>query len=93
MLQMKIKLQSLSDQSTSFNRLCKIAFLSYHIAIYKSNIDSIDCEDKEIALDEIYDYLQDLKRELNVEIPDIEKSDISLCFHILNTVGICQCSE
>ncbi len=73
-----------------YDELCKTAFLSYYISSYITNIDTKD-RNEDISVDEIYDFLCDLKNELHIKIPHIDKRDISLCFHILSKLGLCHC--
>jgi hypothetical protein len=74
----------------NFDSLCKSAFLSYYISIYVTNIDTRD-KSKGVSVNEIYDFLQDLQNDLHIIMPKINKRDISLCFYILNKLGICNC--
>jgi hypothetical protein len=43
-----------------------------------------------VSVDEIYDFLQDLKHEAGERVPDIEKKDIAFSFHILGMLGVCK---
>jgi len=69
--------------------LSRIVFLSYHIANYKNISEALGFDNCEISADEIYDFIQDLKYEINMEIPPINKNDISYCLSILKSLGIC----
>ena len=40
-------------------------------------------------LDEIFDFIQDLKEDKNIRIPTVERIEISFCFNILESMGIC----
>lgn len=68
----------------------KTAFLSYYISIYNAVNKEIGYDDAPVTVDEIYDFIQDLKHENGLQIPDIRKKDISLCFHLLQTAGVCR---
>jgi len=87
-------MQSFAEQRkneiNNSNELNKIAFLSYYISLYVSNIEATDKNNK-ISVKEIFDFIQDLQRELNVVVPQISKKDISLCFYLLNNLGLCSC--
>jgi len=89
-------MQSFAEQQrneiNNSNELYKIAFLSYYISLYVSNIEATDKNNK-ISVKEIFDFIQDLQRELNVVVPQISKKDISLCFYLLNNLGLCSCSR
>ena len=74
------------------NELYKIAFLSYYISLYVNNIEATDKNNK-ISVNEIFDFIQDLQRELNIKVPQLSKKDISLCFYLLNNLGLCSCSK
>ncbi len=74
----------------NFDNLCKSTFLSYYISLYVTNIDTKD-KNERVSVNEIYDFLQDLQNDLNITIPKINKRDISLCFYLLNRLGICNC--
>ena len=68
----------------------KTAFLSYYISMYNSVNKEIGYEDASITVDEIYDFIQDLKHEGRKQVPDISKEDISYCFHVLQMSGVCK---
>lgn len=67
----------------------KTAFLSYYISMYNSVNKEIGFEDAPVTVDEIYDFVQDLKHEAGKQVPDIHKEDIRLCFHLLQASGVC----
>lgn len=68
----------------------KTAFLSYYISMYNAVNKEIGYEDMSITVDEIYDFIQDLKHEGGKQVPNISKEDISFCFHILEMSGVCR---
>jgi hypothetical protein len=68
----------------------KTAFLSYYISMYNAVNKEIGYEDAPVTIDEIYDFIQDLKHESGRKVPDIRKEDIGLCFHLLQVSGICR---
>jgi hypothetical protein len=68
----------------------KTAFLSYYISMYNSVNREIGFEDAPVTVDEIYDFIQDLKHEAGKQMPDIRKEDIGFCFHLLQISGVCR---
>jgi hypothetical protein len=68
----------------------KTAFLSYYISMYNEVNKEIGYEDASITVDEIYDFIQDLKHEGRKQVPNISKEDISYCFHVLQMSGVCK---
>ena len=68
----------------------KTAFLSYYISMYNSVNKEIGYEDASITVDEIFDFIQDLKHEGRKQVPNISKEDISYCFHVLQMSGVCK---
>lgn len=68
----------------------KTAFLSYYISMYNTVSKEIGYEDAAITVDEIYDFIQDLKHEGRKQVPNITKEDISYCFHVLQMSGVCK---
>jgi hypothetical protein len=68
----------------------KTAFLSYYISMYNSVNKEIGYDDVSITVDEIYDFIQDLKHEGGKQVPNISKEDISYCFHVLQMSGVCK---
>lgn len=71
------------------DRLSKLIFLSYHIALYKTISESLGFNNREISVDEIFDFIQDLKEDKNIRVPTVERIEISFCFNILESMGIC----
>ena len=68
----------------------KTAFLSYYISMYNSVNKEIGYEDASITVEEIYDFIQDLRHEGRKQVPNISKEDISYCFHVLHMSGVCR---
>jgi hypothetical protein len=68
----------------------KTAFLSYYISMYNIVNKDVGYPDAPVTVDEIYDFIQDLKHEAGRQVPDIRKEDISFCFHLLQVSGICR---
>ena len=68
----------------------KTAFLSYYISMYNSVNKEIGFGDAPVTVDEIYDFIHDLKHEAGKQVPNISKDDVSCCFHLLETAGICR---
>ena len=81
---------NLSEVLQNEQAAAKVAFLSYYISMYASVNKEIGYEDAPISLEEIYNFVQDLKHETGKQVPDIKKEDISLCFHLLETLGVCR---
>jgi hypothetical protein len=73
-----------------FEDIYKSVFLSYYISLYVSNIKTKNKKER-VSVNEIYDFLQDLQKNISIEIPSVEKRDISLCFYILSKLGLCHC--
>jgi hypothetical protein len=76
----------LRDEQTAV----KTAFLSYYISMYNAVNKEVGYEDAPVTVDEIYDFIQDLKHEVGKKVPDIQKEDISFCFRLLQVSGICK---
>jgi hypothetical protein len=70
--------------------MVKTAFLSYYISMYNSVNKEIGYEDAPVTVDEIYDFIQDMKHEAGKQVPDIQKDDIRFCFYMLKVSGICK---
>jgi hypothetical protein len=68
----------------------KTAFLSYYISMYNTVNKEIGYEDAPVTVDEIYDFIQDLKHEDGRQIPDICKEDVNFCFRLLQVAGVCR---
>ena len=68
----------------------KTAFLSYYISMYNTVNKEIGYEDAPITVDEIYDFIQDLKHEGGKHVPIINKGDIRFCFSVLQMSGVCR---
>jgi len=81
---------NLSEVMQNEQTAVKVAFLSYYISMYTSVNKEIGYEDAPISVEEIYNFVQDLKHEIGKQVPDIKKEDISLCFHLLETIGVCR---
>ena len=68
----------------------KTAFLSYYISMYNTVNKEIGYSSAPITVDEIYDFIQDLKHEAGRQIPDIRKEDVGYAFRLLQASGICR---
>ena len=75
----------LRDEETAV----KTAFLSYYISMYNAVNKAIGYPDAPVTVEEIYDFIQDLKHEAGKQVPDIRKEDISFCFRLLQLSGVC----
>ena len=58
--------------------------------MYNSVNKEVGFEEEPVSVDEIYDFLQDLKIEAGESLPDICKEDIASCFHVLHLLGVCK---
>jgi hypothetical protein len=76
----------LRDEQTAV----KTAFLSYYISMYNIVNKQVGYSDAPVTVDEIYDFIQDLKHEAGKHVPDIRKEDISFCFRLLHASGVCR---
>ena len=70
--------------------MVKTAFLSYYISMYNSVNSDIGFHDARITVDEIYDFIQDMRHEHGKHVPDIRKEDISYCFRVLQVSCVCR---
>lgn len=70
--------------------MIKTVFLSYYISMYNTVSREVGFRDAPVTVDEIYDFIQDLKHEGRKCVPDIRKEDISYCFHVLQVSGVCR---
>lgn len=71
-------------------QMIKTAFLSYYISMYNSVNKELGYRQFPVTVDEIYDFIQDMKHEQGAQMPEIRKEDISYCFHVLHVSGICR---
>ena len=81
---------NLSEVLQAEQSAVRTAFLSYYISMYNAVNKEIGYKDASVTVDEIYDFIQDLKHEGGKQVPEIKKEDISLCFHLLQASGICR---
>lgn len=79
-----------NEKLDHYDELSKATFLSYFISLYISTIEHKNRHDS-ISVSEIYDFIQDLQDELDFKVPLVDKRDISLCFYILDKLGVCSC--
>ena len=52
--------------------------------------ESLGYEKTSITVDEIYDFIHDIKHESGKDVPEIKKEDITFCFYILQVLGLCK---
>lgn len=78
------------DGAEEEKALIKTTFLGYYISMYNSVSERLGYENAPVTVDEIYDFLQDLKHEAGEHVPDICKEDIAFSFNVLRTLGICK---
>lgn len=81
---------NLSGILESEEKAAKMAFLSYYISMYNSVNKEIGYPDSPVTVEEIYDFIQDLKHEAGKDVPEIGREDISFCFRMLQLSGICK---
>ena len=81
---------NLSGVLTTEQKMVKTAFLSYYISMYNAVNKEIGYLDAPVTVDEIYDFIQDLRHEAGRQVPEIGKEDISFCFHVLQVSGVCR---
>jgi hypothetical protein len=80
---------NLSEMPTE-QTMIKTAFLSYYISMYNSVNREIGYENAPVTVDEIYDFIQDMRHEAGKQVPDIRRADISFCFYLLKVSGVCK---
>ncbi len=69
--------------------LSKTSFLSYHIATYNAVNGELGLADEPVTVDEIFDYINDLRYEGEVaDMPNITKLDVLLTFRLLLKIGL-----
>ena len=69
--------------------LSKTSFLSYHIATYTAVNEELGMADEPVTVDEIFDYINDLKHEgVVTDMPSITKLDVLLTFRLLLKTGL-----
>ncbi|MHB8545182.1 MAG: hypothetical protein ACYDAJ_00235 [Nitrosotalea sp.] len=69
--------------------LSKTSFLSYHIATYNAVNGELGMADEPVTVDEIFDYINDLKHEgVVTDMPSITKLDVLLTFRLLLKAGL-----
>ena len=81
---------SLSEVLRAEQTAARTAFLSYYISMYNTVNKEIGYPDAPVTVDEIYDFIKDLKHEAGRRVPDVRKEDISFCFHLLQASGVCR---
>jgi hypothetical protein len=81
---------NLSEVLWAEQNAVKTAFLSYYISMYNSVSKEIGFEDAPVTVDEIYDFILDLKYDAGRHVPDVSKEDVSLCLHLLQMSGVCK---
>ncbi|MBI3638828.1 MAG: hypothetical protein HY223_00750 [Thaumarchaeota archaeon] len=80
---------SIGSDTKTEEFLSKASFLSYYIATYNAVNDELGFENEPVTVDEIFDFINDLKHEGGVtRMPDITRSDISLTFRLLLKAGL-----
>ena len=80
---------SLGFDTNTEEILSKTSFLSYHIATYNAVNGELGMADEPITVDEIFDYINDLKHEgVVIDMPNITKLDVLLTFRLLLKIGL-----
>ena len=68
-----------NEKLDHFDELSKATFLSYFISIYISTIEHKSRNDS-VSVSEIYDFIQDLRDELDFKVPNIDKKGYQFVF-------------
>jgi hypothetical protein len=69
--------------------LSNASIISYYIATYNAVNNELGFENEPVTVDEIFDFINDLKYEGGVtHMPDITRTDISLTFSLLLKAGL-----
>ena len=69
--------------------LSKASVLSYYIATYNAVNEELGFENEPVTVDEIFDFINDLKHEGEVpNMPNITKLDVLLTFKLLMNAGL-----
>lgn len=80
---------SLGFDTNTEEILSKTSFLSYHIATYNAVNGELGMADEPITVDEIFNYINDLKHEgVVTDMPNITKLDVLLTFRLLLKIGL-----
>jgi len=80
----------LGGMLTTEQTMVKTAFLSYYISMYNTVNEEMGFQKSSVTVDEIYDFIQDLKHENGRYLPEIRKEDITYCFRVLQVSGVCR---
>jgi hypothetical protein len=78
------------DGALKPEQMIKTAFLSYYISMYNTVTKEMGFRQLPVTVDEIYDFIHDMKHEYGKQMPEIRKEDVSYCFHVLQVSGLCR---
>lgn len=80
-----------ANPDLEYSEISKATFVSYIVSLYVSSIQKKNSCDS-VSVEEIYEFIEDLK-ELDPRFKSlpIKKRDVSLCFYILDRLGVCSC--
>lgn len=80
-----------AKQDFGYNEISKATFVSYIVSLYVNGIQKKELSNN-VSVEEIYEFIEDLK-EMDSRFKPllIKKKDISLCFYILDRLGVCSC--
>ena len=80
---------SIESDTKTEEFLSKASILSYYIATYNAVNDELGFENEPVTVDEIFDFINDLKHEGGVnQMPDITRNDVSITFGLLLKAGL-----
>ena len=80
---------SIGSDTKTEEFLSKASILSYYIATYNAVNDELGFENEPVTVDEIFDFINDLKHEGGVtHMPDITRNDVYLTFGLLLKAGL-----
>jgi hypothetical protein len=86
-----MKSQIKANQDLEYSEIRKATFVSYIVSLYVSSIQKKNSSDN-VSVEEIYEFIEDLKKmDSRFNSLFIKKRDISLCFYILDRLGVCRC--
>lgn len=80
-----------ANRDLEYGEISKATFVSYFVSLYVNSIQKKN-RSNNVSLEEIYEFIEDLKKmDSRFKSLPIKKRDISLCFYILDRLGVCSC--
>lgn len=80
-----------ANQDLEYSKIRKATFVSYIVSLYVSSIQKKNLSNN-VSVEEVYGFIEDLKKmDSRFKSLPIKKRDISLCFYILDRLGVCSC--